>query len=270
MGESQSKRSVQSQFVAKKYDSYEELETGLRTAGLESCQLIVGIDFTRSNEWQGGPPFYSQKNLHSAFSFPNPYQQVLQIMCLSLANFDDDGFIPAYGFGDTRTTNKAVFSFLSNEASQEVPCLRLEGVLEVYNRIITDINQGTIRMSGPTSFAPLIYKAIEIVKTAGQYHILLIVCDGAVDNKEETIRAIISASNYPLSIVCIGVGKGPWDTMEHFDDHISNRKFDNFHFVNFHKMMEKCENVEVEFAKNALMEIPAQFDYIKKHHLLWK
>jgi hypothetical protein len=121
-------------------------------------------------------------------------------------------------------------------------------------------------MSGPTSFAPIIRKAIDIVKVNKSYHILLIICDGAVTNIKDTKDAIIEASKYPLSIVCIGVGKGDngnWDTMEKFDDDLPERDFDNFQFVPFYNKMIKSENAEVEFAKHALMEIPDQYEYIK-------
>ena len=248
-------------FITDKFSTYEELEQGLRKAGIEACQLIVGVDFTKSNEWQG-EGVYTEKNLHSMLPYPNPYQQVLQIMCNSLASFDDDGLIPSYGFGDVRTIDKFVFSFAAHQNGVEAPCFRLEGVLQAYNSIISNI-----KMSGPTTFAPLIYKAIEIVKISKQYHILLIICDGGIsaECEKQTISAIVEASKYPLSIVCIGVGKGPWDMMEYFDDKIMGGKFDNFQFVNFHKMMHQCENVEVEFAKNALMEIPEQYDFIKKN-----
>ncbi|XWV25722.1 copine [Tupanvirus soda lake] len=252
-------------FIKDNYNSFAELEEALRQAGLEACQLIIGIDFTKSNSWQGGQPYFKYQNLHSITSDPNPYQQVLSIMCQSLAGFDNDNLIDAYGFGDARTCNKSVFSFYVRDESGymiDVPCYRLEGVLERYKQIAM-----SIELSGPTSFAPIIYKAIDIVRSKNEYHILLIIADGAVDDMKQTINAIVEASNYPLSIVCVGVGKGPWDKMEEMDDNIPDRRFDNFQFVNFHKIMEQCENAQIEFAKHALMEIPIQYKYIRNYIL---
>jgi E3 ubiquitin-protein ligase RGLG len=257
-------------FIRDRFTSYDDLQRALRTAGLEASQLIVGIDFTKSNTWNGGLPYYQNECLHSVVPYPNPYQQVLNIIGQTLEPFDDDHLIPAYGFGDSATTDKLVFPFMltnTNGYPSEAPCVKLSGVLQAYDRILQDIAHGRILMSGPTSFGPIIRKAIEIVRATKAYHILLIITDGAVDRIDDTVNAIVDASNYPLSIICIGVGKGPWETMNKFDDNIPQRNFDNFQFVNFHDVMRQSENQELEFAKHAMMEIPDQYTYIKRHIL---
>ena len=57
---------------------------------------------------------------------------------------------------------------------------------------------------------------------------MIIITDGAVNNVTLDKEAIERASEYPISIICIGVGDGPFDDMEYFDDFKGKRKFDNF------------------------------------------
>jgi hypothetical protein len=244
-----------------KYRTYEELQNGLREKGLESSQLVLAVDYTKSNEWTGKKTF-NGRCLHD-MTTKNPYQQAIEILGRTLEVFDDDKMIPTFGFGDETTTNVGVFPFKPDNS----PCYRFNEVLDRY-RIITP----QIILSGPTNFAPIINKTIEIVKQTGEYHILVIIADGQVMNKTDTANAIVRASEYPISIVMVGVGDGPWDEMENYDDELPQRKFDNFQFVDFYKIMKKknIENYEVEFARNALMEIPEQYHAIKELGLLDK
>ncbi|KAL7713399.1 Copine [Entamoeba marina] len=240
------------------YQSMEELQEGLREAGLESSNLILGIDYTKSNTWTGEKSF-SGLCLHTINPqnpIYNPYQKVIDIIGRTLEPFDDDHLIPVYGFGDVSTTNKGVFSFLPDDQ----PCNGFGHVLQRYNEITPSVN-----MSGPTNFAPLINKTIEIVKQTAQYHILVIIADGQVDSEKATKAAIEEASKYPISIVTIGVGDGPFDKMETFDDDLGNSKFDNFNFVNFNKVIgPRVENPDITFAVAALQEVPIQYALCRK------
>ena len=240
----------------------EELQTALRTAGLESSNLIIGVDFTKSNTWTGKNSFGGQclHQLNPTIPLYNPYQRVIDSIGRALEVFDDDRMIPAFGFGDVTTTNKAIFSFLPNDQ----PCAGVAQVLQRYNEICP-----SVQMSGPTNFGPLIRKAIDIVRTTKQYHILLIIADGQVDNDKETVDAIVEASNFPLSIVCIGVGDGPFDKMVRYDDKLTANKFDNFQFVNYYEVVsQQPEYQDVVFAVKALQEIPDQYSFIKEHGYL--
>ncbi|KAK4392936.1 E3 ubiquitin-protein ligase RGLG2 [Sesamum angolense] len=217
--------------IADNYNSLEEVTEALARAGLESSNLIVGIDFTKSNEWTGKRS-YNARSLHHIGSGLNPYEQAISIIGKTLAAFDDDNLIPCFGFGDATTHDQDVFSFYPDERF----CNGFEEVLSRYREIVPHL-----KLAGPTSFAPIIEMATTIVEqSGGQYHVLLIIADGQVTRsvdtqngqlspqERKTVQAIVEASKFPLSIILVGVGDGPWDMMKEFDDNIPSREFDNF------------------------------------------
>ncbi|KAH7434837.1 hypothetical protein KP509_06G037200 [Ceratopteris richardii] len=259
--------------IPDQFNNIYEVKNALNNVGLESASLIIGIDFTKSNEWTGKHSFDGM-NLHETNGpKQNPYQHVISVIGSTLLGYDDDKKIPCFGFGDASTHYKKVFNFYHHDE----PCDGIQGVLKRYKELLPYVT-----FSGPTSFAPLIYAAIDIVKKSGnQYHILLIIADGQVtegtghskgiltQQERETIDAIVAASNYPLSIIMVGVGDGPWDKMEEFDDAIPTRKFDNFQFVNYSEIMDEYKDTtsrDTALAVEALMELPQQYEWIKNMH----
>eukprot|EP00753_Platysulcus_tardus_P005381 PLAT13238.1.p1 GENE.PLAT13238.1~~PLAT13238.1.p1 ORF type:complete len:428 (-),score=88.09 PLAT13238.1:24-1307(-) len=256
--------------IGDSFESLEDVTAALRRAGLESSQLIVAVDFTKSNEWNGKRT-YGGRCLHDAAAGQmNPYETVISAIGRTLADFDDDHLIPAYGFGDITTHDNSCFSFLPFDQ----PCAGLEQVLSAYRALLPHL-----KLSGPTSFGPVVRKAVDTVVASGMaYHILVIVADGEVtrpsglpagelsEQEQDTVDAIVEASNYPLSIVCVGVGDGPWHQMREFDDRLPSRRFDNFQFVELNRVSSIASAAarDTEFARQALMEVPEQYNLLQR------
>ncbi|MCL7033570.1 hypothetical protein MKW94_008861 [Papaver nudicaule] len=204
-------------------------------AGVESTSMIIEIDFTKSNEWTGAKSF-NNKSLHHIGEIKNPYEQAVTVIgeTLSGLNGEDNNLIHCFGFGDASTTDKDVFGFYTDQRS-------CKGVEEVLER--------------PTSFAPIIETAIDIVENNGRrYHVLLIFADGHVTRSCDTEVGDLSRQE-PETIDAI-------DMMKEFDNNIPHRTFDNFQFVNFTEIFSRdnsLENMRKEVALAALMELPSQY-----------
>jgi E3 ubiquitin-protein ligase RGLG len=251
--------------IGDNFKRMEDITEALRKEGVESCNLIVGIDFTSSNNTQGMRTFGRYPLHRIGMDFLNPYESVISVIGKTLSHMDDDGVIPCYGFGDSVTQDLECMPILSDCGAF---CTGFEEVLTQYRKVAC-----SVKLSGPTNFAPVIRKAIEIVKENLHYHILIIVTDGQVseNNRDDTIDSIVEASNYPLSIIVIGVGDGPFEDMNEFDDELPERRFDNLQFVEYNKVVATARNdwdPDVKFAVQALMEIPEQYAEIKRLGLM--
>ncbi len=123
------KARYQFETIRDNYKSIQEVQQALREAGLESSNLIVGIDFTGSNAVSGKKSF-NGRCLHDVTGPVNPYQQVIGIVGRTLEVFDDDHLIPTFGFGDVVTRDKSCFPFFPDR-----PCNGLQEVLTRYQEI---------------------------------------------------------------------------------------------------------------------------------------
>jgi E3 ubiquitin-protein ligase RGLG len=238
----------------------------VKIGAAENCKLVVGIDFTKSNLWTGMDTFGGE-SLHRIAGpdkEENPYEKVLSLMIAALGRFTS-GTIPCFGFGDVKTRHHSCFSFYDGRHCDDLP-----DVKKRYRELAV-----TTELSGNTNFAPVINATIKIVNEAPEpyYTILVIIADGQVTEEKETIKAIVDACKKPISIVCIGVGDGPWEKMREFDDGLPQRAFDNFQFVSLQEILDRCKSdpglkLEEEFALSVFMEIPDQYADIKKLGLL--
>uniref|UniRef100_A0A6N2KUD7 Copine C-terminal domain-containing protein n=1 Tax=Salix viminalis TaxID=40686 RepID=A0A6N2KUD7_SALVM len=122
-------------YIPDNFNSLDQVISSLREAGLESSNLILGVDFTKSNEWTGRHSFL-RKSLHAIGSTPNPYEQAISIIGRTLSPFDEDNLIPCFGFGDASTHDKYVFSFYPDNR----PCNGLEEALTRYREIVPHLN----------------------------------------------------------------------------------------------------------------------------------
>ncbi|XP_010528723.1 PREDICTED: E3 ubiquitin-protein ligase RGLG2-like [Tarenaya hassleriana] len=256
--------------LADEFTCIEQVVEALALAGLESCKLIVGIDFTRSNQWTGAESF-GGRSLHAIGFQPNPYEQVITTIGKTLGVFSNDNLIPCYGFGDASTRDRNVFSFYPDGRS----CNGFEEVLSRYREIVPHI-----KFSGPTSFAPIIEMAMAVVdQDIGKFHVLVIIADGQVTegvdirvvSPQETMthHAINQARFFPLSIILVGVGDGPWELEE-----FCNTPYPYgapFNFVDFTEIMSKNveqNQKEAEFVHSALMELPLRYKAFLERDML--
>ena len=103
----------------------------------------------------------------------------------------------------------------------------------------------------------------------------MILTDGGITDMKETKDCIVEGSKLPLSIVIIGIGRGPFDNMDTLDGDktpLKNsrgklRERDIVQFVQFNKFKdENGINSGEELAEEVLKEIPRQ---IEEYYNLW-
>lgn len=242
---------------SKAYTSLSELQDEINKTGVNDIELVIGIDFTGSNLTSGKNTF--GQCLHTVDPMcPNPYENVMTFMADAMQPYNKSNTISVFGFGDKTTGSKAVFNFNKNNE----PFHSMEDILTSYHEQLEARS-----FAGPSSLAPIILKTIEMVKTNRKLCVLVIVCDGQVSDIDVNRRALEEASNYPISIICVGVGDGPFGVMDTFDNCVHRSKFDNFNFIEYaHHFPTKAisEKEKEDFVFHALQELPEQYTSMKE------
>ena len=243
--------------------------------------LHLNIDFTESNTWKGNNYHWYRPNYHNE----NEYQKTIRAIGSILEMYDDDQLFPLYGYGaKLPSTDDRFYSdcFALNGDMIKPEVVGVEGILKTYVKAVP-----YLRMWGPTFFAPCLRKMLAYqkhklsvessVKTEDEmkqaYEIMLILTDGKMEDLDATIDVIVELSEYPVSIIIIGIGKSKFELMHHLDADESplfskalNKyaKRDIVQFVPFYKF----ERNGTLLAREVLKEIPEQMvGYFQTHKI---
>ena len=248
--------------LKKNYTFLDYISAGVRIG------LSIGIDFTGSN----GHPL-DEGTLHSIKGKKsNDYERAIKACGNIIAYYDYDQLFPVYGFGAivNSSKNKEASMCFNLNFKDNPDIYTIDNIIKEYHDCI---EKDKLTFSGPTEFSPIINTVISRIKNNHlDYHILMILTDGVIDDLQETIDSLVEASFTPLSIIIIGIGDADFKKMEILDgDSVplvsskgKKRTRDLVQFVPF----SKFQNDENKLSAQVLEEIPRQIvDYYKFNNL---
>ena len=173
--------------------------------------MIVGIDFTSSNKQIDDP-----NSLHYFQDNVNKYEKAIISCAKIVSNYDYDQKIPVFGYGAVIDDSDQVNHCFAINFQKDPNINKIENIVKTYRECLK-----RIKLYGPTYFAPIIKKAIEIAKITSNnkdvYYILMILTDGQINDMNETVKKIIDCCDLPLSIIIVGVGNADFSNMEILD-----------------------------------------------------
>lgn len=173
-----------------------------------NINLSIAIDFTNSN---GDPT--EKHSLHYKFGkTPNPYKKAILSIGKIIGEYDSDKKFPVYGFGAKIKPDDYVNQCFNINMNQNDP--NIFGITEVIKTYENIFNY--IELFGPTIFSEVLLniwlnleeeRKNEQLSSLKNYHILLILTDGIIDDMLETKDYIVKLSNFPISIIIVGIGE---------------------------------------------------------------
>ncbi|KAF8038952.1 hypothetical protein BT93_B1491 [Corymbia citriodora subsp. variegata] len=223
--------------------------------------FMVAVDFTASN---GNPRNPDSLHYIDPSGRYNSYQQAIMEVGEVIQFYDSDRRFTAWGFGGRTYDGTVSHCFNLNGSPDGYEVEGVEGIMAAYAGALHNVS-----LAGPTLFGQVINRAAQI---AGQslsynhckYHILLIITDGVLTDQQETMDALVRASDLPLSILIVGVGGADFTQMENLDaDHgirleSSTGRVATRDIVQFVPMRE-VNRGSISVVQALLEELPGQF-----------
>ncbi|OUM69092.1 hypothetical protein PIROE2DRAFT_57614 [Piromyces sp. E2] len=204
--------------------------------GGTEISVSFAIDFTASNGVQTSPsslhynsPNYDITNFYSL----NEYQKAISSIGYVLEPYDSTRYMEVYGYGGKFFNRSNVEFDCALTGDPNNPSVYgVGGILTAYYNALQ-----SVVLYGPTNFSPIIRKISNQARYGlpppyqnnplPKYFILTIITDGIITDMEKTKEAIIDASDVPLSIIIVGVGKDDFVNMNELDGDDKVLKFQN-------------------------------------------
>ena len=236
----------------------------LRKEGL-NLDLSIAIDFTSSNGYPN-----SKFSLHYTNNgFINNYEKAIRANYNIISSYNDNDKYNVYGFG---AIYKKKFLKCFNLNKNEEKISGIENIIKSYKNIKKEII-----FSGGTYFSPVIDKINEELKKNINnknlnYHILLIISDGIVEDINDIIDSVLESSKLPLSIIIIGVGYSVENDMKRLNGEygklISSKgeilEKDIIQYVHFNDYADNIEKLTDAVLKNIPEQISDYYDNLNK------
>ncbi|XWS57854.1 hypothetical protein CRYUN_Cryun09bG0209300 [Craigia yunnanensis] len=243
------------QFIEKEQFSFlDYLSSGFQ------LNFMVAVDFTASN---GNPR--NQDSLHyiDPSGQLNSYQQAIMEVGEVIQFYDSDRRFPAWGFGG-RTYDGTLSHCFNLNGMDAYEVEGVQGIMAAYASALHNVT-----LAGPTLFSHVINTAAQMAgqatsKDITKYFVLLIITDGVLTDIQETIDALVRASDLPLSILIVGVGDADFKQMEILDAdngrllESSTGRVATRDIVQFVPMRE-VHSGQISVVEALLEELPGQF-----------
>ncbi|XP_061348498.1 protein BONZAI 3-like [Gastrolobium bilobum] len=231
------------------------------SSGFE-LNIMVAIDFTASN---GSPQHPDSLHYIDVSGRLNSYQKAIMEVGEVIQFYDSDKRFPAWGFGGKIYGGTVSHCFNLNGSPGGSEVVGVEGIMNAYASALRNVS-----LSGPTLFGPVINMAAEMATNSlsshnsSKYYVLLIITDGVVTDLQETINALVKASDLPLSVLIVGVGNADFTSMEVLDADNGSRlesstgRLATRDIVQFVPMRE-VQIGQISVVQALLEELPEQF-----------
>ncbi|KAK7284308.1 hypothetical protein RJT34_19053 [Clitoria ternatea] len=231
------------------------------SSGFE-LNFMVAVDFTASN---GNPQHANSLHYIDAYGRLNSYQKAIWEVGEVIQFYDSDRQFPAWGFGGRIGGGSVSHCFNLNGSQGASEVVGVEGIMDAYASALRSVS-----LSGPTLFGPVINMAAQMAAQSlsshncTKYYVLLIITDGVVTDLQETINALVKASDLPLSVLIVGVGSADFTSMEVLDADNGRRlesssgRVATRDIVQFVSMRE-VQSGQISVVQALLEELPEQF-----------